>query len=327
VSTSAEEVSGRYLHFARDECHGYSPLYEHLALAVAEDPLLRGFVAEQPDPQPNLFFAAVQHLTGPEHMPADGLALTAFVRRNGDPIRALMRSRHTQTNEVGRCGALLLAMPEGPLALLELGSSAGLCLLLDRYRYDFGGVHVGDPRSSVEIDCPVTGPAPIPGVVPEVVWRMGIDRDPLDVRDADATAWLLSLVWADHPHRRRRLEAAIRLAQADPPAVRRGDLLDDLGPVLAEAPADARLVVFHTAVRPYVPAERWEDLNGALSEHSRQRDVTLVTFEGDGRTRLVEGAAGPHAFLLERITFSAGSARTERLGKGHPHGGMVHWAG
>ena len=126
MSASAEEVSERYLHFARDECHGYSPLYEHLALAVAEDPLLRGFVSEQPDPQPNLFFAAVQHLTGPERMPEDGLALTAFVRRSADEIRALMRSHHTQTNEVGRCGALLLAMPPGPLALVELGASAGL---------------------------------------------------------------------------------------------------------------------------------------------------------------------------------------------------------
>jgi hypothetical protein len=324
VTTHAAEVSERYLHFARDECHGYSRLYESLSLAVAEDPLLRGFLSEQPDPQPNLFFGAVQHLTGPERMPKDGLALAELVRRHGDRIRALMRSHHTQTNEVGRCGALLLAMPAGPLALIELGSSAGLCLLMDRYRYEFGLERLGDPASPVLIEAPTSGATPIPDAPPCVAWRLGIDRDPLDVRDPDATGWLLSLVWADHPQRRARLEAAIRVAQADPPPVRRGDLVDDLWPALEQAPGSASLVVFHTAVRPYVSPERWQQLDLLLAEHSTGRDVTLVSFESDGKTRIAADG-GMHAFVLERTTFSGGLARRERLAKGHPHGGMIQW--
>jgi hypothetical protein len=235
-----------------------------------------------------------------------------------------MHAHHTQTNEVGRCGPLLLAMPPGPLSLIELGASAGLCLLLDRYRYDFGSKRLGDADSPVLVECSATGAPPIPDAPPTVVWRLGIDLDPLDVTDPDATGWLLSLIWADHPRRRARLEAAIRVARRDPPPLRRGDLLDDLRPALAEAPPGTTLVVFHTAVRPYVPPERWQELDGLLAEHSQERDVSLVSFEGDGKTRLAADA-GMHAFVLERTTFSGGRARTEHFAKGHPHGSSIRW--
>lgn len=131
-----QELAETYRRFAERECKDYSPAYYHLSVEVAEDPEVLGFVAQQPVTQPNLLFASVQYLSGPERMPLSSAALRVFLKREGDTVAALIRIRRTQTNEVGPCAALLPAMSGGPIALVEVGASAGLCLLLDKYHYD-----------------------------------------------------------------------------------------------------------------------------------------------------------------------------------------------
>jgi hypothetical protein len=209
------DIKQRYRQFADVECKGYSDLYYRLALAVADDDDVIGFIAEMPEIQPNLFFAAIQLLTGPAGVPATGSGLRAFVKERGDDVRAVMRSRRTQTNEVGRCAVLLPALPPGPLALVEVGASAGLCLLLDRYYYEFGSTRIGSPASPVHLQCAATGPVRFPPAIPQIVWRRGLDLNPVDVHDDDAVRWLLACVWPEHHERRRRLQAAIGVARVD----------------------------------------------------------------------------------------------------------------
>ena len=160
-----------------------------------------------------------------------------------------MLRRTTQTNEPARCAVLLpllAALPQ-PLALIEVGASAGLCLLPDRYGYDWGRARIAPPvparlfsvvPRSVRVSLPV---AP-----PRIVWRAGLDLNPLDVTSDEDTAWLNALIWPEQDERRRNLQAALATARRAPPRVVRGDLLADLAPLMAEAPADATLVVFHT---------------------------------------------------------------------------------
>src|SRR5262245_9581969 len=167
-----------------------------------------------------------------------------------------MATRRTQTNEVGRCSILLPALPPGPLALVEVGASAGLCLLLDRFHYQLGPTTLGERASPVHLRCRNTGPVPVPTKLPTIVWRRGLAANPIDVRDEGAVRWLLACVWADHPDRRRRLEGAIELARAHPLVVNAGDLVDDLPPLLAAVPEDAQLVVFHSAVLGYLDLDR-----------------------------------------------------------------------
>src|SRR5450432_2243342 len=102
-----------------------------------------------------------------------------------------MLSRTPQTNEPARCAVLLplLAQLPQPLALLEVGASAGLCLLVDHYGYDYGNVRI-DPTISGDggaptLTCDVSGAAPIPRTIPRIVWRAGLDLNPIDVRSAD----------------------------------------------------------------------------------------------------------------------------------------------
>jgi hypothetical protein len=326
--SSPGDVKRRYRQFADRECNRHSDMYYRLALAVAEDDEVVDFIADMPVVQPNLFFACVQFLTGPEKMPRRGAELSAFVKRRGRELGDVMRSHRTQTNEVGRCAVLLPALPPGPLALIEVGASAGLCLLLDRFHYELGATHLGDLASPVHVRCAIAGPAPLPSTVPRVVWRQGLDLHPIDVRDADATRWLLACVWADHPKRRRRLEAAIDLARGEPPAVRTGDLIDDLPALLAEAPDEAQLVVFHSAVLSYVDPERRQAFADVLAEASKRRDIVWLSNEGAGvigEVAALAPATSDLRFLLTRTRFTNGHRRDELLACSHPHGGELTW--
>jgi hypothetical protein len=260
TSADARAVASTYRRFASIEARGRSALYEAFALGVAEDQALLSRLAEMPPAkrQPNLLFAAARH--------ALGLALNSrqfcnAVNARWAAVRAVMMERSTQTNEPGRCAVLLpiLARLPMPLALIEVGAAAGLCLLPDRYAYEFNGEVLRGPHVSPEaprFPCAVSGPLAIPTALPKVVWRAGLDLEPLDVNDASDVAWLETLVWPEQTNRLARLRAAIRVAQADPPPVTRGDLRQHLPTLAALAPRGATLVVFHTAVLAYVSDQR-----------------------------------------------------------------------
>jgi hypothetical protein len=260
-----------YREFGEHET-GDSPCFREWALGVADDAEVLSLVQSLPPlkRQPNLVFAAARW-HGAVIGPYDALRQVLLGR--WPDIEATVMRRATQTNEVGRCATLLpvLASLPGPLALLEVGCSAGLCLLPDRYSYRFTGpagrvaLDPVDGPSPVMLDCVLEGDVPLPHRLPEISWRGGLDLNPLDVRDDDAMAWLQMLVWPEHDDRRARLAAAVELAREDPPVLVRGDLLTDLPALVEQVPGDATLVVFHSAVLAY------------LSEGDRHRFAEAMT--------------------------------------------------
>ncbi|HEX2079595.1 MAG TPA: DUF2332 domain-containing protein [Longimicrobium sp.] len=316
-------LRARYLNFARHEARGVSPLYERLARGVAEsEPLLR-FIAALPaaKQQPNLVFAAVRRLYG---TPRDLPHLVELVGRHPEPIRALVLRRSTQTNEPGRCATLLpaLARLPQPLALLEVGASAGLCLLPDRYGYDYGRVRLAPPRAGGPDDPPVfpcraSEATPLPDRLPAVAWRAGIDLNPLDLADEDDTAWLETLVWPEQEDRAERLRAAIRIARASPPPVVRGDLVEKLRSVAATAPREATLVVFHTAVLLYLPSEARERFVRMVAE----MDAVWVSNESPAVLPSI-AAKLPAEPPADRLLLSVDGEPVAFTG---PHGQSVDW--
>lgn len=249
--TMATTIARRFHRFAEMEAKGHSPLYEMLAHSVASDADMLAFLAELPEAkqQPNLLLAAVRFVCGTLHDWND--FRSAFDARR-QAIRAEMLKRRTQTNEPARCAVLLpvLARSTGPLALLEVGASAGLCLLPDRYGYAYEGHAPFGPEP--RFPCRANAATPVPTAAPNIVWRAGLDLNPLDVRDDDDMAWLETLVWPGQADRLARLQAAIAIARADPTRIIAGDLLTALPALARQAPRDATLVVFHTAVLAYV---------------------------------------------------------------------------
>lgn len=267
------DVRQSYQVFAREEAE-LSACYSRWAAAVAEDQAVVDLVATLPmgKRQPNLVFAAARWHGSGTGAYAD---LRATLLDRWEEVRATVLARSTQTNEVGRCATLLpllAALPQ-PLALLEVGASAGLCLFPDRYSYRYSDGTALDPANGVSpvlLSCEISGPVPVPQRLPDIAWRVGIDLNPLDTADQDAMAWLETLVWPEHEDRRARLAAAISVARQDPPKLITGDLNEAVRDVAATAPPDATLVVFHSAVLSYVPKparEAWLELTAALPGH------------------------------------------------------------
>jgi hypothetical protein len=307
-----------YRQWAR-EARGLSPAYEELASAVAGDRVVLDFVDVLPPPkrQPNLLFAAARYLAG-QPVGIDGLH--ALVRSKPAELSRLMLARRTQTNEPARCATLLPALAQlaEPLALIEVGASAGLTLLFDRYSYDFDGQHVvGTDRDAPTLRCGVRGPVPVPARVPTIAWRAGLDLNPLDVTSDDDMHWLSCLVWPGEGDRQERLAAAIATARRDPPCVHRGDLRTDLPALAASAPADATLVIYHSAVLAYLSPEDRQQFASTV----RELDCVWLANEAPGVVPGVpepDGDYGPGPFVLVRDG-EAALAVTEG------HGGWVHW--
>jgi len=308
-----------YRGFADREAWDVSPLYEEFALGVAKDADVLAFLHTLPEAkrQPNLLFGAVKFLTGV--LPDYG-AFRAFVVSHMEHLRQLMSSRSTQTNEPRRCAVLLplLAALRQPIALLEVGASAGLCLLPDRYRFAYGGRRVGPADSPVTFPCEPRGSVPVPEAVPEVAWRLGVDLHPLDVTDPDTSRWLTALVWAGDAEREDRLRAAINVASMNPPSVVSGDLLTETTRLAASAQADATLVVFHSAVMPYLSPEDRTRFIHIVS----QLPAVWVSFEGLGvlpeiGARLGVSERDDRAFVLARDG--------QPMALASPHGRWMHW--
>jgi hypothetical protein len=252
----AINTAENYRQWAR-EARGRSPAYDTLATLVAGDDTILRFLGTLPPPkrQPNLLFAAARYLLG---TPPDISGLRDLVGQDPAGLSRVMLARRTQTNEPARCATLLPALAQlpPPLALIEVGASAGLTLLFDRYSYDYAGhLLAGSDPDAPTLRCTPRGPVPVPARLPVIAWRAGLDLNPLDVTDDDDVRWLSCLVWPGEDDRQERLAAAIASARRDPPALYRGDLLTDLPALAARAPAGATLVIFHSAVLPYVAPE------------------------------------------------------------------------
>lgn len=316
-------ISARYVHFADTEARGRSPLYEKLARAVAEDREALGFLSTLPDlkRQPNLLLAAVRHLFGtPTGWPNFRQALLA----HPDAVRSLMLERSTQTNEPARCAALLpvLARLPQPLALLEVGTSAGLCLLPDLYSYDYGRQVIHAPAMDFEspvFRCSAGETTPLPAAVPQVVWRAGLDLSPIDAADPAQVAWLETLVWPEQTTRLANLGAAARVAAAVKPRILKGDLRgSEFARLCNEAPREATLVVFHTAVLDYVsdPADR-----EAFAEQAMRLSPYWVSNEFPRAFPSVAARAGTNwpsgRFLL--------SVNGSPVAWTDPHGASLEW--
>ena len=313
VETAA--ITASYRAFAA-EARGRSPQYEELAVAVAADQPVLAFLATLPPAkrQPNLLFAAARYLLGE---PADPAALHALVSGRRDELAGTMRQRRTQTNEPARCGTLLpaLALLPGPLALIEVGASAGLTLLIDRYSYDYAGHRVTgtDPQAPV-LTCEPRGPVPLPDRVPDVAWRAGLDLNPLDVRDADDVHWLECLLWPGETGRQERLARAIGAARRDPPPVYRGNLLTDLPGIASKAPPGATLVVYHSAVLAYVAPAQREKFAGIV------RALGAVWLSNEA-PEVLPGTAADR----EQGHFTLAENGTRAIAHTDPHGTWLRW--
>jgi hypothetical protein len=312
---ATESTAQNYRRFALHEASGRSPAYAALATAVADDPDVLSFLHRLPvqKRQPNLLFAAARHLAG--EVP-DADALRALATAPTGELATVMLARRTQTNEPGRCATLLpaLAMLSGPLGVVEVGASAGLCLNLTRYSYEYGARRIpgADPEAPT-LRCSVLGGSPRLAM-PDVTWVAGIDLNPLDPAEPADRSWLECLVWPGQPERAARLSAALDTAVRSPVPVHRGDLVEALPGVLAQIPSGVTPVVVHSAVLAYVDV----GVRSRFADLVRSLGVRWVANEAPG----VVVEADPPAYDTAPFVLTVDG---QRVAYTHPHGDWIDW--
>jgi hypothetical protein len=256
------------------------------------------------------------------HDDFDG-AIAEALRRHDDAIVAAM-AHPTQTNEVGRAGALLAALMVAqrdfgmPFDLLELGSSCGLNLNLARYAMVLDGARTGDPASPVLI-APEWRGARLPFAPVEIASARGVDLNPPDPDNPATRQRMLSFVWADQQARLERLARALDVARHHRPQVDRGSAADWLAARLDEPPRDGVCrAVFHSMVLQYLEADERRRVIATLREAGARacarRPLAWISFEWSPGRREVR--------LL--LTCWPGGG-TRQLATCHPYGAWIDW--
>ncbi|TCW25700.1 DUF2332 domain-containing protein [Dietzia cinnamea] len=331
-SAHVDDVPARYSDFAEYEVRGRTPVYLSWARGVAGDSATSELIGTLPriKRQPALFFAAARHAGAPET--EDYATFRGFVHDHWAEIERIALTHSTQTNEAKRCAVLLpfLSLLPGPLSLVEMGASAGLCLYPDRYAYryalDGGSTRelrpAADPDSAAGrppvLDCDLRDGVPLPRSSPEVAHRGGVDLSPIDPADPDSRAWLHSLIWpGQHEQRGPRLDAALDIAAADPPRILAGDLLERLEDSVAACPAGTTPVVFHTAVLGYLePPARAEFVR-------RVTELDCVWISVEGVTLLPDVAAQVPESIRRHKGIFVVAVNGRPLATAHGHGDWV----
>lgn len=326
-----------------------SPLYARLAEGVAGDAAVLALVAAVPPAQrrATLLLAAVHDLlladpaqplaawypdlaSGPPATSDPYPAFRTFCLARRDGLARLLVTRATQTNEVGRCAGLLPALGVvsalaggRPLALVEVGASAGLNLRLDRYGCDYGaGRALGPPDADLRLRCALVGALvpPTPSSPPPIASRIGIDRAPLDA-----------------------LDRALAAARADPPPLVAGDARAALPGVIAAIPRDTPLCLFHTATLAYFARAERARFAALVATLAAGRDLYWLAGEGPGPLHAVAEARAldwrrraeaarasgdavpPPVHWLTLTSFRHGRAAERLLAGMDPHGAWLEW--
>ena len=294
-------LAKRFQNFANYECKGSSLLYEILASNLSEDVemLELSSYSAPGQPVPNLFLASVHYLllkgythdlkayypdlTPDPRLPEDVFPyFKDFCRQHREELIAIMRSKLVQTNEIRRCAYLypsfcyIYEKTKMPLALIEIGTSAGLQLMWDQYRYSYGTQEVyGNPTSTVHLTAELRNGNPpllFPNS-PPVATKIGIDLNVLDVLDSEDYLWLQSLIWPEHHERRQVLEQVVGVFKENPVHLLEGDGITMLMDVVDQVPKDSALCIFHTHVANQLSEAQKTQLIKNVATIGAQRNV------------------------------------------------------
>lgn len=361
-SDSLIELTRRFQEFATTTSNR-APLYRALAGAIADDVDLVRLLLHAPAEQqlPVLLLASTHFLVldepdsdlaqwypnlTPDHRSPDDSALRAvfgaFVADHERALQDLLATQKTQTNEVGRCASFLpvlalLAEEVGPLGHLDVGTSGGLNLLLDRFEYRYAAKSVGGGErvvrivggpSTVVLEATTHGDVPVPTRIPEFTARIGIDRDPIDVTDPTAARWLEACVWPDQADRFHRLQQAIALAEESPPEIRPGDAISSLANGIEDVGAAGHPVVTNSWVLNYLSGQARTAYLAELDRIGAERDLSWVFAEAPDQVPelpiTVAGLdAGVTALTIARWRRGVRSVAT--VATCHPHGYWINW--
>jgi hypothetical protein len=348
---TARALAQVYRHFGEVDAAQTSPLYERVAVALSEcDEALRAIEAAPPRKRhPTVILAALHDLALAGRAPGlaaayaagDGDAAAAAaidtLLRMTDAVVAIAVRRRPRTDEAGRYAVLYPAIAEAArrvgataVGLIDVGCSAAFNLNVDRVGIAYGnGQSLGDASSPVQLSSSIVGDRAIPPrALPEIAARVGVDREPIDVTDADDARWLRACLGPDQPERLGRLEAEMALAATAPPLLLQGDALELLPEAFGRVPADALPVVTTTWALSRFPLESRLRFLHRLGEAATERTVAWVSAEGVGVAPAIptlgDRRASGHS-IIGLAVFDRSALRAEAVGRCWSHGRWLAW--
>ena len=339
--------------FARQTANG-TPLYSRLAAGIAGNKRLAGMLLNAPPAQrlPVLLFACVHslllgepdaplarfypNLAGEGTDPGDPFpAFERFCNQHADALATMMRTRRTQTNEIGRTALFvpafgLLEHEMGVLAHVDVGASAGLNLLISHYDFRFepgGSIATG---STVQLVCGTRGDVPVPVRHPSIATAVGIDQSPIDLDDTDQARWLEACVWPDQVGRFERLRAAIEVARTVGVDVRSGDAVSGVAALVQEVAGAGHPVLTTSWVMNYLSADERLGFVAAVDALAGAgHDCSWVYAESPALCPELPGIPPPtdpdQPTALVAVRWRGGERSTQHLANAHPHGAWMHW--
>ena len=338
-------------------------LFEAIA---ADDELLERLAALPPDRLPALLAsAAITFMTRrdraaplADYFPVPGApqprfnegffpAFGEFCTAHLEEIVNICHSHRYQMNEVARCTqiALGIAATKGessdPVALVDLGTGAGLGLHLDHYRYRIGGSTYGPAAARLSLTCDVRGGnMPPPAELPHIAGRIGIELNPVNLENQEARAWLEACV-PPEASALSRLATAIDVARQHPVRIVTGDAIDELPGVLGSVPGGQRIIVVDAYMAVFLPEQRRAELADILTQAGQARPVTWLSLDplvplGPSGSDSVQGLSLPSSLVrdyqqsgvfavLGARTFHGTTDRGRLLARAHPSGGWIEW--
>jgi hypothetical protein len=349
---SVRSLAQVYRRFAEAGQADASPLNKRVALALSEsDQALQAIEAVPARKRnPTVILAALHDLALAGRAPALAAAYAAAgdadaavgaaidtLLRMTDAIAAIAVRRPTLADETGRYAVLYPAIAEAAgrvgahaVGLVDLGCSAGLNLNVDRVGITYGnGPSLGDPSSPVHVSSSIVHDRPVPPwAIPEVIARVGVDRDPVDVTDSDDARWLRACLPPDQPERRARLDAEMALAATAPPLLLRGDAVEVLPDAVARVAADALPVVTTTWALSQFPIESRLRFLRRLEEAAAGRAVAWVSAEGVGVAPTIptlgDRPASGHS-IIGLALLGRSAPRVEAIGRCWSRGRFLEW--
>ncbi|WP_151770715.1 DUF2332 domain-containing protein [Streptomyces abyssomicinicus] len=350
TTDGARTLAQAYRRYAEADAAKTSPLYARVAAALSgSGEALRAIEAAPARKRnPAVILAALHHLALDGRAPrlaaayaaGDGEAAAAAletVLRMPGPVLAVAALRPPRADESGRHAVLYPAVAEAAhrlgartVGLIDVGRPTGLNLQVDRVRIDYGdGRVLGDPSSPVQVSASVVGDRPVPErAMPEVVARVGVDRDPVDVTDPEEARWLRACLPPDPPERLAGFEAELTSAAAAPPLQLRGDPVEALSDAFDHVPDGALPVVTTSWTLSRLPLESRLRFLHRLDEAAARRPVAWVSAEGVGVAPAVptlgDRRASGHS-IIGLALLDGPALRTEAVGRCWSQGRLLAW--
>ena len=339
-----QKLRERFERFAENECKEISPLYYNLSKKISEDNELLYIASfcKQRQPIPNLFLASVHYLL--RNNPSEPLAgyypsitkafnsnlsfdaFKEFCIRNKKHIIALEQTKIVQTNALNRCAYLMPILSSlfdsKAVNLIDIGTSAGLTLNMDKYEYHYNNSHfIGE--SPVKIRSEIKG-----GELPkfenivQIKNKIGIDQNPIDLKVNENANWLKALVWADNTERLEKVEQAIQIAQQEHIQFKKAKTILEFEEIIQNQEKNTPLVIYHTHVLYQFTVEERKEFWGLIDTIGSNRDLTYLAAEGRS---VFKKDYGLNATIVEITKYQKGVKTTEVVATPNGHANRIKW--